>query len=95
MKENAILINVARGGVVNERDLYEALINNRIRGAAIDAWETEPVSPENPLLALDNVLSTPHIGGGTVDTFKRTIEIAFENINRVRNGEEPEYLVNR
>ena len=94
MKNNAILINVARGGVVNERDLYEALIEGRISGAAIDAWESEPVRADHPLLALDNVLATPHIGGGTLDSFNRTLDMAFENLNRVRRGEEPKFIVN-
>lgn len=94
MKKNAILINVARGGVVNEKDLYYSLKDRLILGAAIDAWEEEPISLDNPLLTLDNVISTPHIGGGTVDTFNRVIEMAFDNINRVRSGELPKYVGN-
>ncbi len=62
MKPNAVLINTARGGIVNEADLYEALLQHKIKAAAIDVYENEP--PTNlPLLALPNLICTPHIGG--------------------------------
>ncbi|MFD1039340.1 2-hydroxyacid dehydrogenase [Virgibacillus byunsanensis] len=94
MKRNAILINVARGGIVNEADLYECLSNQTISGAAIDAWETEPIPKDNKLLLLDNVVATPHIGGGTADTFNRVINMGFENIKRVRKGKAAHHIVN-
>jgi phosphoglycerate dehydrogenase-like enzyme len=87
MKPTAILINVARGGVVVEPDLVWALQNDVIRGAATDVFETEPVSPDNPLLTLPNMVVTPHIAAGTVDNFANTINQMFRNISRVARGE--------
>ena len=64
MRKNAILINTARGGIVNEKDLYDALKSNEIRGACLDVYESEPPK-DSPLLSLDNVLLTPHLGAST------------------------------
>ena len=61
MKKNAFLINVSRGGIINEHDLHEALVNNEIAGAACDVFCPEPVSEYNPLLKLQNFLASPHI----------------------------------
>ena len=61
MKKTAYLVNVSRGGIVNERDLYEALRDGEIAGAACDVFSPEPVAKDNPLLSLDNFLATPHI----------------------------------
>ncbi len=80
MKPNAIIINVSRGSVVNERDLYEALVSKRLLGAGVDVWSQEPPSPDNPLLQLDCVLATPHVGGGTVDTSRNIFRMSFANI---------------
>ncbi len=57
-------------------------------------WASEPVSPEHPLLTLDNVIASPHIGAGTRDTLNRVLKMAFQNIKRVNDGEKPEYVVN-
>lgn len=94
MKKNAILINVSRGGVVKEMDLYDALSNGIIAGAGIDVWEIEPIDPKNPLLTLENVIATPHIGAGTRDTLQRVLSIAFQNIVNVDQGIDPDYVVN-
>lgn len=93
MKPTAILVNVARGKIVNESDLAEALKNNQLLGAAIDTWEYEPINGDNPLLNLDNVLATPHIAGGTRDALEENLNVSFENIRKVENGENPEKLV--
>ncbi|WP_312641069.1 C-terminal binding protein [Hydrogenoanaerobacterium sp.] len=61
MKKNAYLVNVSRGGIINEADLYEALVNGEIAGAACDVFSPEPVAKDSPLLKLDNFLATPHI----------------------------------
>jgi glyoxylate reductase len=94
MKPNAVLINVARGGVVDEAALYEALVDGEIKGAAIDVWEQEPVNPAHPLLTLDQVVATPHIGGGTRDTLIHVYRQAFDNVERVEHGLEPLYVGN-
>lgn len=94
MKREAILINVARGGIVKEQDLYLALREGIIAGAGIDTWETEPTSPDNPLLALDNVIATPHIAAGTMDMFERVIRKSFQNIVKAEEDGRPLYVVN-
>jgi D-3-phosphoglycerate dehydrogenase len=65
MKDGVRIINCARGGVVQEQDLYEALLKKKVAAAALDVFEKEPVDPKNPLLTLENVIYTPHIGAAT------------------------------
>ena len=62
MKKTAVLINCARGGIVDEAALYQALINGHLSAAAMDVVEHEPVSADHPLLSLENVIITPHVG---------------------------------
>lgn len=83
MKPNAVLINVSRGNIVNEQDLYEILAAGKIMGAAIDVWAEEPIHGGNPLLSLDNVIATPHIGGGTVDAAIAIFRASFQKIRSV------------
>ena len=87
MKRTAILINVARGGVVVEPDLVWALQNGIIQGAAMDVFETEPLPPDSPLLKLEGLAVTPHIAAITADTFAKTVLQMFGNIERVSRGE--------
>ncbi|WP_051353195.1 2-hydroxyacid dehydrogenase [Thalassobacillus devorans] len=94
MKQNAILINVARGGIVKEDALYQALKEGSIAGAGIDVWEQEPPKTNIPLFNLDNVIATPHIGAGTRDTLNRVLKTAFLNIQRLDQGKSPEFVVN-
>jgi D-3-phosphoglycerate dehydrogenase len=65
MKDGVFLINCARGGIVDEKALYDALVNGKVKGAALDVYEKEPPDPKNPLLDLDNVVTTPHLGAST------------------------------
>jgi len=65
MKDGVRIINCARGGIVNEKDLYDALVKGKVAGAAMDVFEQEPVDPKHPLLTLDSVICTPHIGAAT------------------------------
>ncbi len=87
MKRSAVLINVARGGVVNEQDLCEALKNGVIRGAAMDVFSIEPAPADHPLFALDNVVVTPHLAAVTADTFEPTVRRMFDNIAKASRGE--------
>ncbi len=86
MKPSALLINVARGGIVNEKDLYRALSEGKIRGAALDVAETEPMSPENKLKDLKNVLISPHIAWASFQSRQRLIEGICLNIERFLGG---------
>ena len=87
MKPTAVLINVARGGVVAEQDLAWALRNRVIHAAAVDVYEIEPLPPGSPLLHIDNLTLTPHLGAMATDTFAPTVRRMFENIVRVSRGE--------
>ena len=93
MKPTAILINTSRGPVVDEEALISALQSGVIAAAGLDVFEKEPVSPDNPLLKMDNVVATPHMAGTTWDTWARRANFGFENIERIRNGEAPQAVV--
>ena len=80
MKKNCILVNTARGGVINEKDLIWALTNKKIYGAGLDVFETEPPLKDNPLFQLDNVLLTPHNAALTLECRKRMAVETCENI---------------
>ncbi|WP_447979509.1 phosphoglycerate dehydrogenase [Candidatus Nitrospira bockiana] len=67
MKPGVMIVNCARGGIVNEMDLAEALTSKRVAAAAFDVFEEEPIKPDHPLLALDNFICTPHIGASTTE----------------------------
>ncbi len=87
MKRSAVLINVARGGVVNESDLYDALRDGVIRGAAMDVFSIEPAPADHPLFKLDNAVVTPHLAAVTADTFEPTVRRMFDNIAKAARGE--------
>jgi phosphoglycerate dehydrogenase-like enzyme len=87
MKPSAILVNTARGGLVDEKALAEALTSGRIAAAALDVLEQEPPEPDNPLLRLENVLITPHIAAGSRDTLIVKMRSAFANMLRHTRGE--------
>lgn len=95
MKPSAHLINCARGGVVDENALYNALKEGKIAGAAIDVFESEPTPQDNKLLTLDNVALTPHIGASTKEAQVRAGTITADQILKVLNGETPDYWVNK
>lgn len=90
MKKSAIFINVARGAIVNEQDLYTALTEGEIAGAALDVLVQEPMDPENPLLKIQDsnrLIITPHIAWAAKETRFRVVEEVVKNIERFMNGE--------
>lgn len=94
MKPTAILINTARGPIVDTQALYEALRQGRLRAAALDVTDPEPLPPDHPLLTLPNCLVVPHIGSASVATRRRMAEMAVANLLAVLRGETPPYPVN-
>ena len=94
MKETAFLVNTARGGLVDEHALYEALVDGKLAGAASDAFVKEPVSSDHPLLSLKNFIATPHVGGATREAMRRMSLDMADEILRVLNGERPLFAVN-
>lgn len=93
MKKDAILVNAARGGIVNERDLYECVKGGHLFGAALDVTEDEPIRPDNPLLTLDNVVITPHMGMYSIEAMSAVSVVCAENVARKLRGEEALYVV--
>ena len=93
MKPQAIVINTARGSIVDEKALCRALQEGRIGGAGLDVFEEEPFTPENPLAALPNVVLTPHIAAGTRDALKTKMRALFQNVQRFFAGEPMENRV--
>lgn len=86
MRPGAILINTARGGLVDQKALTEVLKTGPLMGAGLDVFATEPVAPDDPLLALDNVVLSPHLAWLTKETLARSLKVAVENCQRLRDG---------
>jgi D-3-phosphoglycerate dehydrogenase len=87
MKPTAVIVNVARGGVVNEQALYDALKNNKIGGACIDVFSKEPVDPKDaPFIGLDNCITTPHLGASTFEAQIEVAKLAAERIVQALNS---------
>jgi phosphoglycerate dehydrogenase-like enzyme len=95
MKPNAVLVNTSRGAVVDEDALVDALRGGRLAAAGLDVFEIEPVTPGNPLLALDNVVLTPHVTWYTADTMRRYLTEAVANCRRLRDGRPLANVVNQ
>ena len=93
MKKDAVLVNVARGGIVDEAALYEALKSGHLFGAGIDVFAKDPPQPDDPLLSLPNVVATPHAAGGTFDTPERSSRGVAQQVIRVLQGLEPLHRV--
>lgn len=95
MKPSAVLINVARGTIVDEPALAKALEADRLLGAGLDAWASEPVNADNPLLRFDNIVGSPHLGGGTRDVMERVFDLSFANVSRLEAGQSPVALAGK
>jgi phosphoglycerate dehydrogenase-like enzyme len=86
MKSSAFLINVARGRVVDRAALLAALREQRLAGAGLDVFWDEPIDPDDSLLALPNVIATPHVANMTLETIETIARVAADNIRRVQAG---------
>ena len=86
MKPSAVIINAARGPIINTKDLANALKNGQISGAALDVFDTEPpLDKNNPLLNLPNTILMPHVGFATKEAFEQRLEIVIKNVERFVN----------
>jgi phosphoglycerate dehydrogenase-like enzyme len=94
MRKDAFLVNCARGSALDEKALIQALKEGWIAGAALDVFEEEPISSDNPLLTMDNVILTPHIAGVTIESNKKRGSELMRRVLSVLAGERPEGLVN-
>jgi phosphoglycerate dehydrogenase-like enzyme len=95
MKPTAFLVNVARGPIVDQQALTDALRERRIAGAALDVFEREPIDPDDPLLALENVILAPHAIGLTDELYRFSGRSASRAVIAVAEGRLPDYVVNR
>ena len=94
MKPSAYLVNTSDPSVVEREALVRALRGRRIAGAALDVFETHPIAPDNPLLGLDNVVLTPHLGGATAETIERHSRMMADDVLRFVAGIRPKNIVN-
>ncbi|MFE8697876.1 hydroxyacid dehydrogenase [Cytobacillus sp. FJAT-53684] len=94
MKPSAYLINTARGGIINHEDLYEALKQGKMAGAALDVFDPEPPPKDHPILTCPNVIVTPHVGGTTVECNYIMATTVARNVIQLLNGKVPEYIGN-
>ncbi len=93
-KRGAYLVNTARADLTDEDALYHALRSGHLAGAALDVFKDEPPSPDNPLLSLDNVIATPHVGGHTSEVITHQSRIAAEDLVRMFEGRPPLHCAN-
>jgi len=94
MKDTAFIINCARGGIIDEDALYDALETGEIAGAALDVFENEPPG-KSPLMELDNVMFTPHLGASTREAQVKAGTICAEQVMKVLAGKKPDFIINR
>jgi D-3-phosphoglycerate dehydrogenase len=93
MKDTAFIINCARGGIIDEDALYHALTEGKIKAAALDSYESEPLG-ESPLIKLDNCFFTPHIGASTKEAQIKAGTIVGGQVIKVLAGDAPDFCVN-
>ena len=95
MKKSAFLVNVTRGGIIDEEALARALHAGEIAGAALDVCEVEPLPPDNPLWDAPNLILTPHRAGASQHRPRKIYEFFCQNLERYLKGEEPLNLVDK
>src|SRR5262249_46521085 len=95
MKPTATVFNTGRGPVIDEAALIRALQAGKIAGAGLDVFEQEPIAPDNPLLRMPNVVTTPHAAGYSEESIRTGRRLAAEEMARILRGEPPRNLVNR
>jgi D-3-phosphoglycerate dehydrogenase len=93
MKDGAYLVNTSRGALIDEAALYEALTSGKLSGAALDVYEKEPVTADNPLFSLSNVALAPHVSALTYETNYNGGIICAQSIVNVLNGGKPLYPI--
>ena len=89
MKRGAMIVNTARGRLIDETALIEALRSGHISAAALDVFEVEPLKPDNPLLGIDNVILTPHLGASSLEAMQRMATQVAQGVIDVLEGREP------
>lgn len=94
LKQNAIVINTARSGIIDDAALLEAVKNGHVLGAGLDCTEEAPISKDNPLLQYPNFIVTPHVGGVTNDIAESIMPMIVENLRLIAKQESPKYVVN-
>lgn len=95
MKHNTYIVNIGRGGVIDEHAMIDALESGSIRGAGLDVFENEPLAADSPLWAMPNVMITAHYSGLTPNYDARAFEILLDNLHRYRSGEPMRNIVNK
>lgn len=93
MKDGVYIVNTARGPIVKESDMYEALVSGKVAGYGTDVFETEPVDPTNPLFKLDNYICTPHLGAETYENYEAMGLHTARSVVQMLNGEEPKFVL--
>ena len=94
MRSDAVIINVARGELINEKILIKYLTKEKISGAALDVFEREPIDKDNPLLKLDNIILTPHNAAVSSKSIDLSLRMSFDEMIRIATGKKPKYRVN-
>jgi phosphoglycerate dehydrogenase-like enzyme len=94
MKKTAILINVSRGGLIDQQALYRSLKEKQIMAAGLDVFEDEPFGPDDPLAQLDNVVLSPHVAAMSVESLEDRLSEIASNIRRVLSGQRPANVIN-
>ncbi len=94
MKDSAFFINNARGAIIDQEALLDELQTGGLRGAALDVYDMEPIPDDHPLLELDNVVTTPHLGGATEEVITRHSEMLVSDIQALLDGEQPVHVAN-